>query len=280
MTIIVVAKSSEGLALASDTKVVETDLETHKKTARVARKIVSFRSPHNFVGFTICGDAMGVRPIQRYFKAFERQLPRKRLHLAEYAEELDVFMADKWRKDLKPTPETMSEPGRLSFLVCGFDENADHGRVYEILIPKDPESPNPIEVNSGNESDLYYRGASSFADRLILGCSKGLPRVVSFALDKQLNWGLDNEHESYVINVIKNAAEGFRISVPDAMSLDDAKHIAIMLVRTVIDSENLLSSIPETSCDYPIDVCSISATEGLRRHSRIYGYKELRSRPH
>jgi len=275
MTIIVVAKSSEGLVLAADTKVVETDRGTQKETRHTVRKIISFSTPHNFVGVTICGDAMGVQSIQRYFKEFENQLPHRRLRLAKYAEELDVFMTDKWLRDRKPRPETMSIPGLLGFLVCGFDENEGYGRIYEVLIPSDSENPNPIEVNSGNESGFYYRGASSFANRLILGCSRDLPRVISYEINKQLKLELDIDGLNSLTDIIQNAADSFRIPAPDTMSLDDAKNIATMLVQMTIDFEKLPTMSQETSCDYPIDVCSITAAEGVKWYPRICGYKEL-----
>jgi hypothetical protein len=275
MTIIVVAKSSEGLAVAADSKMIETGGVTGKETARTGRKIVSFRSPHNFVCFTICGVAMEMRTLESYFEQFERGLLNKRLTVKEYAEELDVFMRPKWSKDLNPRPETMEVPGLLKFLVTGFDENED-GRIYEVLIPSDPKSPNPIEVNTGNKMGIFYHGPSHFAHRLIRGYFENLPRVVANKLATELKLDLNMEGQSRLSRDIQNAIDGFRLPISDSMSLDNAKDFATMLVRTIIDGE-YFTSLTETRCDYPIDVCCITAIEGVTRYPRIFGYKELKS---
>lgn len=146
MTLSIIIKVPKGLILATESRVTHTTTKNtgNAQESRItsdddAEKVLTFYPPHNFVGVLTHGRAnVEEKTVYEYLTRLEEQLPEERLSVFEFAKNLSNFFMKQWNAT------TISDyKGPIEFLIAGFNENEEYGRIYEVKIPDDPQ---PFEV--------------------------------------------------------------------------------------------------------------------------------------
>jgi len=261
MSLGIVIKCPEGMVLAAESRVTLTAQPTQGAPILVnfdnATKLLSFSTPHNFVGTVTYGQAaIGLRSAYSYVSEFESTLPQNRLTLVDFANNLSSFFMQSWQATI---PTNYSGPN-MSFVVGGFNQNEPYGRVYLIDIPRNP---TPVEQSSGMGSfGITWGGQREFVDRLIQGFDHRLPDLVSNALNLAPNQR----------QLMMNSLNQLQMALPlQAMPLQDCVDLAIFFIRTTINAQRLTVGI--RGCGGPIDIATITSREGLQfvQHKQIVG---------
>ncbi|HYA33207.1 MAG TPA: hypothetical protein VEG65_04345 [Candidatus Bathyarchaeia archaeon] len=262
MSLGLVVKVPEGLVLAAESRVTVTvaDKQTGMPRGQAAydntTKLFSFKRLQDFIGVVTYGQAfIGKRTAFGYFTEFNERLGERaseqRMSVYDFATELSDFFNAKWNAE-PPTPPLqgmVQEP--MSFLVAGYNAEEANGRIYLFVIP---DSPEPVEQNQDNFG-ITYGGDIGIIYRLINGYDVSLQQTMQ--------------------SVPKEQLEALQLPVPfDALPLQDAVDLAILLIRTTISVQKL--AVMPRSCGGPIDVCTITSVDGLRyvQRKEITGEKE------
>ncbi|MGA2885152.1 MAG: hypothetical protein WCG09_08930 [Halobacteriota archaeon] len=251
MSVGLVIKVPEGLVLAAESRVTVTvaDKQTGKPRGQAAydntTKLFSFKRPHDFIGVVTYGQAfIGKRTAYGYFTEFNERLSehlsKERISVYDFAKELSDFFKAKWQAEPpSPPPEGMiQEP--MSFLIGGYNEEELNGRVYLVVIPDNPE---PVEQSRDNFG-ITYGGDIGIIYRLINGYDGNLQKIIEQ-------------------NLTVAQKEELQLPFPyDALPLQDAVDLAILLIRATVNVQKL--AIMPRTCGGPIDVCTITSADGLR----------------
>jgi len=250
MSLGLVVKVPEGLVLAAESRVTVTvaDKQTGMPRGQAAydntTKLFSFKRLQDFIGVVTYGQAfIGKRTAYGYFTEFNERLSERpakaRMSVYDFARELSDFFKAKW--DAEPPsalPAGMvQEP--MSFLVGGYNAEEPSGRIYLVVIP---DNPKPVEQSADNFG-ITYGGDIGIIYRLINGYDCSLQETIGQ-------------------NLAKEQIEGLQLPFAyDALPLQDAVDLAILLIRTTINVQKL--AIMPRSCGGPIDVCTITSVDGL-----------------
>jgi len=254
MSLGVVIKGPEGVVLASDSRVTLTAEPKGRPPLPVnfdnATKLLSFSSPHNYVGAVTYGAAViGLRTAHSFVPEFEVELEGKdRLSIYEYAVLLSNFFTEQWKQVM---PDDFQGPSMM-IIVGGYDMSDAYGKVYIIDIPRSPE---PIEQNPGETNfGMTWGGQLQIASRII----HGFDPILIDIIQRELN--LDQSKRDQLVRIFKDNLE---FSIPyQVLPLQDCVDLANFMIKTTIDAQNL--AIGLRGVGGPIDIAVITRTEGLR----------------
>ena len=262
MSLGLIVKVPEGLVLAAESRVTVTvaDKQTGQPRGQAyydnTTKLFSFKPPHDFVGVVTYGQAfIGKRTAYGYFTEFNERLSEQqpeRISVYDFAKELSDFFNAKWdAAPPPPLPEGMTQEP-MSFLIGGYTAEEVNGRIYLVVIPNSPE---PVEQNPDNFG-ITYGGDVGVIYRLINGYDVNLQQVIDQ-------------------NVTQEQKEALIVPFHyDALPLQDAVNLAILLLRTTINVQKL-AIMPRS---WRPDVCTITSTDGLSyiQRKEITGEKTKR----
>ena len=245
-----VVKVPEGLVLAAESRVTlaandEQGRPLYQATYDNATKLLSFSPPHNYIGVVTYGQAViGGRTAYGYLTEFDEQLPKGRISVQKFAEELYQFFKSQW--DNAEKPPGIIEP--MVFLIAGFDEKEVYGRVYQIRIPEKAE---PEEQNPGTFG-ISYGGDIQIVHRLVNGFDYNVKNLIE-------SIQIADEQKSILLNELSK----LQLPIPyPVLSLQDSVDLAILFIQTTIKTQKL--AILPRSCGGPIDVCTITRKDGLK----------------
>lgn len=242
MTLIVVAKGVDGIALAADKRVTLHTPSGEPAYFDNATKLHTLNQPWNkWVGVLHYGTAtIGGRTPLSLLPEFEEGLKEVRLPVSEYARLLsDFFMA-------RHTPASSGDAG---FIIAGYDEFAPYGTVYHFSVPS---TPRPTERRAG-KFGMSWGGQVDTASRILNGFDDSLPK----ALQEQPN--LSDEQRTAILRSVRRGA----LSIPDSvLALQDWVDWATFLVRATRMAQRLTTG-PRGVGD-EIDVATITKLEGFQ----------------
>lgn len=254
MSLGMVIKSPEGLVLAAESRVT---LQIQKagtnevvfNTFDNATKLFSFSSPHNHIGVVTYGQAaIGQRTAHSYVPEFEATLDGKLPTVLDYANALSTFYSDQWNR-IMPNPYTGQN---MTFIVCGFNENEPHGRVYLLDIPSHPA---PVEQSPGvGVFGITWGGQREIVDRLIIGYDNQiLPTIFSILTPSPAQ-----------VQAVMQALQGkHQLQIPlDVMALQDCISLARLFISTTINTQEL--TIGLRGCGGPVDIAVIQRNKDLK----------------
>jgi len=263
MSLGIVVKGPEGLVLAAESRVTLTAEDHHGNKVHVnfdnATKLLSFNSPHNYIGVVTYGQAaIGLRTPHSFVPELESELPEKRMKVSEFAKYLSDFFMKQWKSNM---PSDYRGPN-ITFVVAGFNEGEPYGRVYLVEIPHNPD---PVE-QSPDRFGITWGGQREIVDRLIQGYDHRLPQIISQTLR------LDENQRRTLLDALKP----LQMQIPlIAMPLQDCVDLAMFFIRTTIIAQKLTIGI--RGCGGPIDVAIITRREGLKfiQRKEIIGEENL-----
>lgn len=256
MSLGIVVKGTEGLVLAADSRVTlqaEQQLPTGERRPFTvnydnSKKIITFSDDqHSHVGAITFGEALlGQRTAHSFVPEIEIDLPEDRLSTREYADQLNRFYTQEWEERMPP-PEDYEGPG-MNFVVGGYDQEEPYGKVFSFNIPQNPD---PVEQSEG-EFGITYGGEAQIVNRLV----KGMDPVLSNAISENSNLS-----RSDVLRVVEQ--QGLTYSFPyEVLPLQDCLDLAILMVRTTIDFQNLAVGI--RGVGGKIEAATITRTDGVK----------------
>lgn len=255
MSLGIVIKGPEGLVLAAESRVTLTATLQSPPQQQLhvsfdnATKLLSFSSPHTYVGAVTYGQAaIGLRTAHSFLPEFESAAlsAAGRLTVADFAQQLSDFFMQQWAAAMPPTYQGPN----MIFVVGGFNDGEPYGRVYLFEVPG---APQPIERNPSPDFGIAWGGQREFVDRLIQGYDARLPDLVANGLS--LN--------ATQTTALAQALQPLGMALPlQAMALQDCVDLAIFFIRTTIDAQKLTVGI--RGCGGPIDIATITRREGLR----------------
>ncbi len=253
MSLGVVVKGPEGIALAADTRITLYARRDDTEPPLLANydnatKLLTFGEPHSFVAAVTYGDALiGRRTAHSFTPEFELELEDKRCSVGEYAELLSAFYKSQWEK---ADMDSDANPG-MNFVVGGYDEDQPYGCVYSFNVPRQPE-PNPRHVD-GNFG-VTWGGQPEIATRILHGYD---PAILHLLKD---DLGVPEEN----LEVLKARLKSIQpFNIPyEVLPLQDSVDLAIFLIRTTMDAQRL--SVGVRGVGGSIEVASITRSEGLK----------------
>lgn len=276
MSLGIVIKGPEGLVLAAESRVTILAQTPDGSSLPVffdsAKKVLAFdRQSH--IGVVTYGlAAIGLRTAHSFVPEFGRELPAQkvakegglesdRISVKDFAEKLSDFFMKQWQES---APTDYHGPNMI-FIVAGFDPEEAYGRVYLVEIPGNPR-PSESQPNLTTDFGITWGGQREFVDRLIRGYDHRLPDVIAKTLD------LSSEQKGAMIQALEPL--GMQIPFP-ALALQDCVDLALFVLRTSITGQNLAVAL--RACGGPIDVATITKSEGLRfvQQKRIVGEQRL-----
>lgn len=258
MSLGVVFKGPEGIVLAADSRVtlnVEMAQDADKvfipSTYDNATKLLQFQN-HKYVGAVTYGiGAIGQkepRTAHSFLPEFENELQKegnKRFTVEEFARKLSQFFIKQWESSMPKGAKT----GNLIFLVGGYDQDAPYGRVFQIVIPGNPD---PIEQNK-DQFGITWGGQLEYTTRLIKGMDPQLPLLVQKFLD------LTDEKKNLLESHLE---QNLSIKIPyQFLPLQDCVNLSIFLIRTSIEIQTWTVGI--RGVGGAIDVATVTRTEGF-----------------
>lgn len=258
MSLGIVIKGPEGLVLAAESRLtVEATLTTTSPPRSLhvnfdnATKLLSFGRPHTWVGAVTYGAAaIGMRTAHSYTPEFEATLPDCRLTVDDYAQRLSDFFNAQWTQWLSGL--AMPYAGQpMTLVVGGFDEGAPYGRLFVFDLPT---APTPREMHAGESFGMVWGGQRELVDRVVQGFDPNLPVVVQRLLALT-----DAQTQQLATDLQQELA----FPLPfQALALQDCVDLALFFIRSTIAAQRLMITI--RGCGGPIDVASITRSEGLR----------------
>jgi len=261
MTLVLVLKVPEGLVLAAESRVtVKADDKFGKKyigNYDTATKLLSFKT-QKYIGALVYGDEpiIGKKAVSQYIPEFESkpELQLKRLSVEDFAKKLQDFFAEKREKKAHAQQK---EKGDINFLVAGFNEGEEYGRVYWVGIPSKP-NVEPMSLMT-NVCTYFPAGQLEIVQRLLKGYD---PKLLDILASK-FNF---NEQ---VINVLQAELGKLeqQLMIPfGLLSLQDSVKLAEFLIKTTINVQRF--AVSTRGCGGAIDICTITVWEGLRHIQR------------
>lgn len=263
MSLGVVVKGPEGLVLATDTRVTLTAQRTGAPAPLIvnydsATKILNFGKPHSWIGAVTYGDALiGTRTAHSFVPELELELCEKRYTVLEYAQHLSGFFMKRWQDGGLPSNVP---PGRgMSFIVGGYDQELPYGAVFLFNIPQAPDP----EPRNEDEFGMTWGGQLEIVNRIIHGYD---PALLPLLCDRLKVAESDMRALEDVIR------PRFEYTVPyEVLPLQDCVDLAIFLVRTTINAQNL--SVGVRGVGGTIEVATITRMDGLKwiQRKEIHG---------
>jgi len=232
MSLGVVIKGPEGIVIASDSRVTIEATRGDIPYPYIinfdnASKILSFTSPHNYVGLVTYGAALiGKRTAYSFISEIEESIlskKRQRLEIIDYANLLSEFFLERWNKDM---PRNYKDLG-MTFIVGGYGPKDAYGNVYIFNIPNKP-TPQPRNRDSFG---MTWGGQLEIASRIVHGYDPKLLPILKQTLNLNQNQLRDLQEE-----LKKNL--GFPIPY-DVLPLQDCIDLAILLLRSTINAQRL-----------------------------------------
>ena len=263
MSLGIAFKGPEGIVLAADSRVtlnaetnpIDGKIHIFTSTFDNATKLLRVNKQTHVGAVTYGLGALGnpePRTAHSFIPEFEEVLTSKhqdtRLSVEEFSKELSEFFVAQWQQRMPK--EYNQEP--LIFLIGGYDESAPYGRVFQVVIPYDP---NPVEMNSNpGEFGVTWGGQLEFATRLIQGFDPKLPII----LQNELKLTPDQS-----ANLNKILAKTLTLPIPyQFLPLQDCVDLSIFLIKTTIELQKW--SIGIRGVGGAIDVATITRTEGFK----------------
>jgi hypothetical protein len=265
VTLAVVFKGSDGLALAVDSRITlrsqpPSGGEVHYSHFDNATKLFSFQGQQH-VGAVVYGTAaIGSPPrtIHGFIPEFEERLDGKYKQpdgkikkgtVAEIAAELGDFYAEQWKQVGMPAPGGPVEP--MVFLVAGFDEGEPYGRVYEVVVPN---ATSPTEKNPGTAFGVSWGGMGDLANRIINGTD---PRAAKIAQD---HLGLSDQQAEELAEKWRNE---LTLPVPyQFLPLQDCVDLTAFLVNMTSVVQTWTVGVQGVGGN--VDVAIVTRTEGFK----------------
>jgi hypothetical protein len=258
VTLAVVFKGPEGLALAVDSRATLTvQLANGEKMTSYydnATKLLSVQG-QKYVGIVTYGmAAIGTtepRMPNGFMPEFEAELGRKhgeRATVAEVARELGSFFTQQWQKASMPAPAGDIPP--MVFLVAGFDKDEPYGHVYRVSVP---DAPDPEEQNAGSFG-LTWGGQREFVDRVLQGIDFRAVDVVKDELKLT---------DAQADSLKQRLAREFVLPIPwQFLPLQDGVDLSAFLVNMTSGIQAWTLSI--RGVGGAVDVATVTRTEGFQ----------------
>ena len=257
----IVIKGPEGLVLAADSRLTLVANRPDGTVVPVsfdnATKVLAFQNPHQFVGAVTYG-AAAIRERTAYglLPEFEDALPKQRLSVEDFAQQVGKFFGERWREAM---PSDYKGPD-MTFVVGGFDEGAPYGRCFLVDIPR---SPAPSEQSPDQQFGMTWGGQNDLVARLVLGFDPRALDILSRALD------LAPERIRDLGETLKKE---LALQLPfAAMPLQDCVNLAIHFIRTTAGVLDL--TVQVRGVGGAIEVATITRRDGFRfvQHREIVG---------
>ena len=264
MSLGIVIKGPDGLVLAAESRVTLT-VETSQGqpippvTFDNAKKVLAFdRQSH--IGVVTYGlAAIRFRTAQSFVPEFEGKLRPHvvtndgrvvcdRITVEVFAHKLSEFFMKRWQDAALDDHEGPN----MVFIVAGFNDDEPYGRLYVVEIPGNPE-PSARHPNLNFDFGMTWGGQRDFVDRLIRGYDHRLPDEIT----KTLNLSPKKTQ------AMMTALEPLQMRLPfEVLALQDCVDLAVFFIRTTINAQKLALTL--RACGGPIDVATITRSEGLR----------------
>lgn len=263
MSLGILVRGPEGLVFAAESRVTLdwqlSDGSHIPVSFDTASKLLTFGKPHHFIGIVTYGLAgIGNRTAYSFIPELESDLPSGRISVEEFAKKLSNFFMEQWDK-IPGLKNYVGGP--MVFIIGGFNEKEPYGRAYEVRIP---ENPTPVEQKGFG---LTWGGQREVVDKLIQGYDFRLPQLLSEGLT------LTAEQVERIPEIV----QPLKIQIPlDAMALQDYIDLAMLLVRTTIETQRLTAGI--RGCGGPIDVATITKRDGFHyvQQKELIGERSLK----
>lgn len=254
MTLTIAIKNPAGIVLAAESRITVDVRRTPFSSPQFGyydgeHKLLTFRAPNTFAGVLVDGiGSVNGKSIYQFLPDIEAQLPAERLSVQALAEQLSAFFLTVW--DAK-AHKGSQEPD-IGFTLAGYDEGADHGRLFRLLIPSSPE---PQERFPGpKEAGMLFGGYSAVAERLLRGYELAL-------LDAALGMGKFTAEQRANLPGLLEMYNDLYVPL-ESLPLDSCAEYAAFLIRTTIDAQRF-STNPQ-NCGGPITTATITRHDGVR----------------
>ncbi len=262
MSLGVVVKGPEGIALAADSRVTLFAQKGENETWPVhfdnATKLMSFTSEssngaHSHVGVVTYGQAViGLRTAHSYLPEIEANvLGDNRLTIREYAERIQEFYSEQWKA--QPETEQREQPGpSMTFIVSGYNSDEAYGRVYLFKVPGkgDIQEQNPGSDNFG----MTWGGQLEVASRIVHGYD---PRLIGILKE---HFALTDDDLADLRNKIMPHLE-YQIPYP-VLPLQDCVDLASFIIETTMRAQRL--SVDMSGVGGLIEVATITRGRGFQ----------------
>lgn len=261
MSLGIIIKGTEGLVLAAESRVtLMAQMQTPTGPQQLpvywdnANKLLSFHSPYDKFGVVTYGLAVlgGVRTAQSLIPEFEAALQEQApTSVLDFAQRLSTFFKAQY-DTLMPNVNIPVGQGMI-FNVAGYDDNEPYGKVYQFEIPNrlEPAEQNP-KIGEQYQFGLSGGGQHEIMSRLMMGYD---PRLFAILMQN----GFLNQQQ---ITQIMPFLEQIKLQTPvQLMPLQDCVNLAVLLIKTTIEAQNL--SIGIRGCGGDIDVAIITKNNPL-----------------
>ncbi len=263
MSLGIVFKGPEGIVLAADSRVtINAERAVNDKltvllpsTFDNATKLLKVNG-QDYVGAVTYGlGAIGQnepRTAHSFLPEFEVWLSQKgggqRLSVQDFSKRLSEFFMEQW-VSMMPK-EYNADP--LIFLVGGYDEGAPYGKVFQVVIPGQPE---PKEQSEGQGVfGITWGGQFQILTRLLSGYDPNLTLAIKDRL--KLSDAQKQDLDQFL-------GPAFNLPIPyQFLPLQDCVDLSIFLVRTTIELQKWMIDI--RGVGGVIDVATITRTEGFK----------------
>jgi hypothetical protein len=257
VTLAVVFKGTEGIALAADSRVTlsmrhPNGQETYSYFDNATKMLSVQGQP--YVGIVTSGagtiGTTAPRTAHGFMPEFEEELGQKhsgRASVEEVARELGRFYRDQWSQAGMP----VGQPGtvQMQFLIAGFDERDAYGRVFKVTVP---DAPDPVEQAAGTFG-LTIDGQAELVGRLLSGFD---PAAIG-AIQRHL--ALDAGKAD---DLRQKLMSEFGLQIPfQALPLQDCVDLAAFLVGMTSAVQRWTTGL--RGVGGAIDVATITRAEGF-----------------
>jgi hypothetical protein len=261
----IVIKCPEGLVLAAESRIMigaQIGAQQVPVYFDSATKLMSFSAPNTSVGVVTYGQAVigkeNPRTAASFLPEFEASLPKDRLTIEEFSNQIGEFYLKQWNSLMPPD---IKEPN-MTFVVAGFDPDEVYGRVFVVEIPS---SPKPTPKNEGNEFGITFGGQHEIVSRILQGYDMRLLDV----LQKGLNLTPDQSAK------LPALMRQFQLGIPlQVLALQDSVDLACFFIRTTMDAQKLSIGIRGVGGD--IDIALVKRNQNLQFIQRKQVHGELR----
>ena len=243
MTLVVVAKGVDGIALAADKRVTLPAPSGEPSYFDNATKLHTLNKSWNkWVGVLHYGaGTIGGRTPLSLLPEFEEELFPDRQTVLQYASLLSDFFMDR--------DNSGANSDDAGFVIAGYDEGAPYGTVYHFTIPG---APAPEEVWPG-EFGMAWGGQGEIASRIVNGYDRNLPnRLLKYP-------NLSDEQRTEILKIADQDA----LAIPNnVLALQDWVDWATFLVRATRTAQRLTTG--SRGVGDAIDIATITRTEGFQ----------------
>jgi hypothetical protein len=279
MTIALSLKINDGLVLAADSASTILGMTREGDSGVVniynnANKIFNLRKGAPIGAITWGSGSMGTASIATLAKDLRRRFSGEEglykeweinpsgYKVAEIAQRVKEFMYDEhYLPSLKEFEHSTTKPD-LGFIVAGYSYGSPMAEEYRIDILPSGECIGPILIRKNDEVGLTWVGMAEPINRLVLGFSGALGKVLEKAL------GVPPQQVGPAIETIKATLQQDGTLVHPAMPLQDAIDLAEFLVHTAIEFHRFFPGAPGVGG--PIEIAAISKHEKFKWVKRKY----------